>query len=174
MKDLIVLVLPIFLLMGCRGENEKDVLFEMSYRVEFEIPAGLNTVEDHFFPFRDIDSTLDSLLVFHGYSREDISTVNPKTARLTSIFDGDNYDFIHEFSLYLFNEETNDLSHEAFWRTEIPLNTRDVLDIPGTLLDGTAFFLEPKFNAELRFDTRLITTTFTSTQAEFTFVIRGK
>lgn len=172
-----VLLLPVVLIlgcMGCNGDNEKDVIFEMTYRVDFEIPAGLNTIEDHFFPFRGVNSILDSLLVFHGYTRDDISTINPRSARLTSAFSGEDYDFVQEFSTYLFLGETNNLGHEAFWRNEVPLNTRDILDIPGTLLDAKEFFLEPKFNLELRFDTRLVTSTFTTTQAEFVFVVRGK
>ena len=166
--------LPVLFFASCDGEEQKDVIFEMAYRLEFEIPAGLNTIEDHYFVFRNNTSTLDSLLSFYGYEREDISAINPKSARLTSLFSGDEFDFLHEFSLYLFKDENNNQAHEAFWRTEIPLNTGTIVDIPGTLLDTKDFFLEPKFNAELRFDTRKTTTTFVATRIDFVFVVRGK
>lgn len=174
MKKIFLFVLPILLFCACRGDNQKDVLFEMPYRVDFEIPAGLNTIEDHYFQFKNMTSLLDSLLDFHGYTHDDISVINPKTARLTAQFSGEEYDFVYEFSLYLYSGETNPETHEAFWRTEVPLNTNGILDIPGTLLDATEFFLDPRFNAELRFDTRTITSSFVNTQADFTFVVRGK
>ena len=174
MRKLFLFVLPVLLFCSCRGDDEKNVLFEMPYRVDFEIPAGLNTIEDHYFQFKNMDSLLDSLLVFHGYTRDDIGVINPRSARLTSLFSGETYDFVFEFSLYLFNGEVNLETHEAFWRTEVPLNTDGILDIPGTLLDATEFFLEPEFSAELRFDTRLVTNSFVNTQADFIFVVRGK
>lgn len=174
MKKFGILLLPLLFLTACGDDSQKDVIFEMTYQVNFEIPAGLNTIEDHYFQFKNINSTLDSLLVFHGFTRDDITTINPKTARFTSLFADEEYDFIHECSMYLFQGAANSEIYEAFWRTEIPLNTRDFLDMPGTLLDATDFFLEPKFNLEWRLDTRTITPTFLTTRADFTFVVRGK
>ena len=169
---LLFLLLPL-LWLGCKEDGAKPILFEMTYRVDLEIPAGLNTIEDHYFQFKRINSLLDSLLSFHGFTREDISSVNPKTARLTAAFAGDEYNFIRELSLYLFVDEVNGRRSEAFWRPEIPLNTGEILDVPGTLIDGKDYFFEPRFNIELRLDTRDFTNTFIETRLDFTFVIRG-
>ncbi len=172
------LYLVLFLLVlgcsACKKDNQKDVLFEMTYRLDFEIPAGLNVVEDHFFQFRNIESNLDSLLSFHGYTREEIGTINPKSAQLVSVFSGDEYDFVQEFSIYLYDGQKNNLIYEAYWRNEIPFNTGSLLQVPGTLLDATDFFEEDKIHIEARFDTRTTTTSFVNTRMDFTFVARRK
>jgi len=172
-----VYLIPILVMLccsGCRKDNRPDVIFEMTYRMDFEIPAGLNTVEDHFFQFRNIESNLDSLLSFHGYTREDIGSINPQGAQLLSSFSGDEYDFVYEFSIYIYDGIQNDLAYEAFWRNEIPLNTGRLLQVPGTLIDAKDFFEGDKIHIETRFDTRTTTTSFIESQLEFTFAVRKK
>ncbi len=171
-KLLLLLVLP-FLGFACKEDGQKSILFEMTYEVDFEVPAGLNTIEDHFFVFQNQTSILDSLLKFHGYTREDISEVNPQIAQLTSIFSGEEYDFVRELSLYLYVDEVDGRRSEAFWRPSVPLNTGGILEIPGTLINAQDFFFEPKFNYELRLDTRQFTDTFIGTRLRISFVVRG-
>ena len=173
MKNLLWLALLPFLAYNCTKENQKQVLFDMVYQVDLEIPAGLNTIEDHFFVFRNVTSTFDSLLSFHGYTREDIGEVNPKSVQLTALYAGEEYGFVQELSLNLIDEDNNGFRSEAFWRNEVPFNTGGILEAPGTLINAKSFFLEPQFDFELRLDTRQFTDTFISTRLIFSFVVRA-
>ncbi len=176
MKKLLFFLLLPLLIGSCRkGDEQGPVLFEFTHRLDFEIPAGLNTIEDHFFVFRDQISNMDSLLSFNGYDRESVSRITPQELRMTALFAGEEYDFLREVSLYLFVNETNGRRSEAFWRPEIPLNTRGLLQVPGTLIDAKDFFFDDagKFNMELRLDTREFTETFIGTRMEVTFFVRG-
>ncbi|MEL6635188.1 MAG: hypothetical protein AAFW73_02495 [Bacteroidota bacterium] len=175
MKKLSILLLLPLLIGSCKDDRELGpILFELTHQVDFEIPAGLNTIEDHFFVFQDRLSNFEAQLDLSGFRREDISRIDPQELRLTAIFAGEEYDFIREVSLDLFVNEANGRRSEAFWRNEIPFNTRGILQIPGTLIDAKDFFLDDeRFNMELRLDTREFNDTFIGTRLEVTFLVRG-
>lgn len=123
-QKLLMISLGLLLFYGC-DDDELDAAFVMNYpNLEFEIPAGLNTVESHFFVIRNIPTNRESF--FGNFSPEDISAIIPASARLVSL-DGGNvdYDFALEISVRLCTTEdgTEDCRfNEIFYRDPVPEN----------------------------------------------------
>lgn len=127
--------LAIFFLFACNGDD-LEFAFRMEYpnRV-FEIPAGLNPFESHYFIQSDIATNKD--FFFDNFTDEDITEISPFFARLTSLEGiSINYGFLEEVSVRICTEEVYNQSEviekctrEIFYREDIPLNSRNELDL---------------------------------------------
>ena len=157
---------------GCKNE-ELQVLAEIPFRVEFEIPAGINVVEDHFFRFTNLLNNYENILTQRGVAAERIQRINPGTARMTVLFDDTPLGFIQEASIYLFSDEVGRQS-EAFWTPQIPLNQSSILNIPGTLIDASDFFDYDRIHMEVRLDTRQVPTSFITVRLDVTYHAMGE
>ena len=84
MKKFFPFFLVIFLFTGCK--DEPDILFEMVYERDFNIPAGLNTFETHYVYLRDI--SLGSYFTSNNVDPSALLAINPGSARMSTIFSG--------------------------------------------------------------------------------------
>lgn len=169
---LAILLLTVLSCSSCK-EPELDVLAEIPFRVEFEIPAGINVFEDHFFPFEGLQNTYDNVLAARGVDPSRVQRINPATARLVVLFENKPLAFIRELSVYLSSDQVGRES-EAYWTPEIPFNTGDQLNIPGTLIDASDFFAEDLINLEVRLDTREVPSSFLQVRLDMTFNALGE
>ncbi|MFK7932792.1 MAG: hypothetical protein AB8G22_04740 [Saprospiraceae bacterium] len=116
-----LICLPL-LFLSCNPDDGLEFAFRMEYPNNiFEIPAGLNTIESHFFVLEDIPSNLG--LYFAEADTADIRAIVPREARLTSL-DGTNidFDFIFEISIRLCRTDGSLCNREIFYRDQIPEN----------------------------------------------------
>lgn len=161
-----------FLLFGC-GNNDENLLFEMPYRVEFEIPAGLNTIDDHFFEINNIPTNADSIFSFYGVDKDAVFRIDPGIAELSTIFSNVNYGFIQEAAIEIFNDD-NPVGKEVFFRIQIPQNIGSRMDMAATLVDAQEFLKQDNFNIRLILDTRQLNTEFIDTRITFNFRVLGE
>jgi len=172
MKNFVWIVL-LAITFGACNDDEGIELAEVPIRFEFEIPAGLNTVEDHFFEVSNILNITDQVLDGRGVDIADVTIIQPKSARMSVLNDNTQLSFIDECSVSLFSNEVGRKS-EAFWTPQIPLNQNSVLDIPGTLIDAKDFLEQERLNFEVRLDTRTINSQFINIRMEVSFSVRGE
>ncbi|NNE28535.1 MAG: hypothetical protein HKN16_02795 [Saprospiraceae bacterium] len=167
--------LSMVLLLGCQGCDEEplNLLAEIPFRVEFEIPAGINIFEDHFFQFPNLPNNYQNILTQQGIDPSRVKRINPASTRMSVQFDNTSLSFIREASLYLFSDQVGRQS-EAFWTPEIPFNQSDILNIPGTLIDASDFFEESWINMELRLDTREVPSSFINVRLDILFHVVGE
>ena len=147
-KVFFLLLLP-FLFSNCKSDDGLTVAFEMEYpNQSFEIPAGLNTIESHFFVIDNIPTNKD--FFFGSFKEEDIKSIIPAFARITSL-EGNNtdYDFLFEVSIRICAEDNPfNCAREIFWRDQIPANIGNRVDfIPNDIdvkeiLTGESFTIE--------------------------------
>ncbi len=144
--------LAIFLLFACK-EDDLDFAFRMEYiNQRFEIPAGINPIESHFFLQADIPS--NKATFFGNFSEEDITEVSPLGARLTSLEGTNiNYGFISEVSIRICTDEifsqqdiVQKCAREIFFREDIPLNTGDEIDLLPNGLNVKEFLTRDDFS----------------------------
>ncbi len=147
MRYLLLFIIP-FLWSGCR--NDEPILFELEFREDFEITAGLNTIETHHFLLRNINTNLDSYLSSFGYQESDISLINPNNATLEVLFGNSDLDFVFEVSVRAYKENPLDYQ-EIFYRENVPLNTSSVLQLLPTLVDVKKLMQEDVFNIDVAF-----------------------
>ena len=121
--------LSIFLLFACNSDD-LELAFRMEYPNRlFEIRAGLNPFESHYFIQTDIATNKD--FFFGDYTTADITEISPLFARITSMEGTSiNYGFIEEVSvricseqIYTQNDAIEKCTREIFYRDDIPINT---------------------------------------------------
>ncbi len=171
MNKLLYFCVFIFLFSACG--NDENLLFEMPYQVEFEIPAGLNTIDEHVFEVNNIPTNADSIFSFYGYEKDAILRIDPGIANLSAIFSNSNYGFIREAAIEIFNDD-NERGKEVFFRIEIPRNIGSQMSLAATLVDAQEFLKQDKFNIRLILDTRELSSEFIQTRIQFNFRVLGE
>ena len=169
MRVLLVFFLLVFSFSSCTDEAE--TLFEMDYRVDYNIAAGLNTFETHFFELFNIPTNATNLLQANNLTDGEIEAILPKSARLSSVFLSDDLDFIREISVRLINGD-NQNQTEIFFRENIPLDTRDFVDLIPTLPNVKQLMLEDFHNLSIRMEFWEPTPTFVDVKLEFDFQVQ--
>lgn len=165
----IVIILIGLLFSNC-NKNDNDVKFEMAYEREFTIPAGLNAFETHYFVIRDVQ--IGSYLTANNVSAADLISINPGRARLTSKFSGfADYSFIREVIVQIFTDDEND-AREVFFRTAVPLNTGESLDILPGLADVKDYFGNTKFNLFVILNLQAVPQQTIETRFTFSFLAK--
>lgn len=160
-----------FLILFSTCRDEPETLFEMDYRVDYNIAAGLNTFETHFFELSNIPTNATALLQNSNLTDGEIETIIPKSASLQSIFASDDLDFVREVSVRLFNND-DPTGTEIFFRENVPGSTRDLIDLVPTLPDVKRYMLEDFYNVSIRMEFWEPTPTFIDVKLEFDFTVQ--
>jgi len=120
MKKLLFLaILPLFLF-AC---GDKIQGFDMSYQVDFEIPAGLNTFDTHGFPLRNIQTNKNTFLTANGIEEQDITRITPREARLSVNLGEEDFYFVQTIVIEMLEEGPQGDSirlKEIFFRERYP------------------------------------------------------
>lgn len=165
MYKIIPLLLAVFIISACNKNDE--VLFEMAYEREFTIPAGLNTLETHYFYLDNI--SIGDYLSANNVSPSDLRAINPGTARMSTIFSGiGDYRFIQDVSVEIFTDDETQ-SKEIFWLPIVQNNVREDLDIFATLVDAKQYFEHTKFNIFVKLRLKAVPQQTIETRFRFSF-----
>ncbi|HLF63759.1 MAG TPA: hypothetical protein VI603_08400 [Saprospiraceae bacterium] len=134
---------------GCKTDQRTE-LFEMSYVVDFELQAGLNTLETHFYSTPGIQSQFQAQLDALGRPASDIVSVTPKYAELSTIFGDQDLDFMRQVFVRIYDlSDPLNVNSEIFYLDPVPPNTRKVIrPFPG-LANVLSITSEPNFGVEI-------------------------
>ncbi|MDX1409929.1 MAG: hypothetical protein R3330_17390, partial [Saprospiraceae bacterium] len=141
-------ILTMLTLAGCRNDKRVE-LFELNYILDFNIQAGLNTFETHFIVNPAVTSLFEDRLDAQSLTIDDVRSVEPKFAQLSTIFGDEDLDFIRRCEIRLFDPFDPDFSREVFYLDPVPTNTRKVIrPFPG-LSDIKPIISETTFGVEI-------------------------
>ena len=122
-------LLPITMLCLClmqwRCKNDQRTeLFEMQHIVDFELHAGLNTLETHFYRVNNLQSQFEARLSALNRDPNDIVSVTPKFAQLSTVFQDEDLDFIRQVFVRVFDPfDPDHVNTEVFYLDPVPPNT---------------------------------------------------
>lgn len=115
------------LLSGCKTDQRTE-LFEMPFQVDFELQAGLNTLETHFYRTSGIPSNFTQLLNETGRPASDVVSITPKYAQLSTVFGDEDLDFIRQVFVRIYDlSDPNNINTEIFYLDPVPPNTRKTI-----------------------------------------------
>ncbi len=139
----------VLLFSSCRNDRRHE-LFVLPYMVDFELQAGLNTFETHFFRKYQILSQYQVQLDANGRQDSDVISITPKYAALSTVFEDDNLDFIRQVFVRVFDPaDPDNVNSEVFYLDPVPSNTRKVIHpFPG-LADVKRITSLPVFGVEV-------------------------
>lgn len=143
---LLLLLLP-FVHWRCDNRTELPG-FELNYIQDFEIFAGLNTLETHVFEFT-LPTNYASYLTQSGFSESDITAIVPKYIRLVNLAGNVPFDILQRARLNV-SRTDGTLEHEAAYREPVPNNAGFALDLIPTLIEVSDQLSEPRFKIRLK------------------------
>jgi hypothetical protein len=155
MKQLLFILPIVFLISGCNKENRART--EQRLQVQFDLPAGLNTLETHIFVIRDINSFFEATLIESGRSASDIDEINSAAANMEFPFTSGNINFLSRLSVRIFPSGRPDEFKEMYYLDFIPNNVNNPLNLFGTIADLTPIIQNGKFDMEVRLNFRTFT-----------------
>ena len=127
-NQILATILVVLILQGC--SKKQEVIFEFPMQLEFEIPAGLNPFDKHFFIVRNVPTNLELLKAQFGVEEGQPLVIKPTNAIMTSKLQNIDLDFIAEVEISLF-EEDPDEDIIAFLTDQVPINAgRSIVIIP--------------------------------------------
>ena len=141
MQRFLYLSIVTLLLLQCRADSGER-LFDMNFPNNiFIIPAGLNTIESHFFTLDPVPNNLDNLLTSNGLAESEIGRVDPFAASITSL-NGLEFDFVREISVRICDpEDLSNCEREVFYLDNIEFNPGTRIDLLPTLINAKDFFI---------------------------------
>lgn len=157
-------------LFNCKKDDGLGPGFDMIFREEFSIPAGLSTFVVHHFYFENVPSFYQNLLAENQKTDGDITAILPTKSVLSGVFGDASFDFAEEVSakVYLPSEPTFNPVEFAY-RYPTPLDPGNQLDlIPGTQ-DVKKFLSKDRFAVDLSFRLRKTTVEETTVRFDFQF-----
>lgn len=171
-KLLFLLIIPIFFF-SC---GDDGVGFDMSYRQDFEIPAGLNTFDTHVFPFVNIPTNKNSFFTANDVTESDITSITPREARLNINFGDEDFYFVRQVIVEILTEELDNNGNlrwkEIYFRENVPLNTgRSIILLP-SLPQVTEELTSDQFTVRVEMLFRDISPTFIDARLEMVFLTK--
>ncbi|MBP7272969.1 MAG: hypothetical protein KA974_03965 [Saprospiraceae bacterium] len=163
---LISFIILLLSIVGCRKEIEQR--FEIPYEVAFDIPAGLDNFNVHYFDIKNVPTNIDAIVAGNGVTLNDIPAIRPKEFQLTSVL-GIDYDFIYRINIYLFDETDPANIKEIAYYDEVPLNTSSFLSVQPSLVDAKPFLSKPYMNVRVRLQLRHPTSEFIESRLRLKF-----
>jgi hypothetical protein len=116
-------------LTGCT--KQRDVLFEIPFRLNFEIPAGLNPFDKHFFSIRNVPTNLSTLRDKFDISEDQTLMIRPATAVFSSVLQNIALDFIEEIGISVYEGIETDNDTDVFLTDIVPQNAGRNINILG-------------------------------------------
>ena len=167
-RYLLIFLLPLFLT-NCK--KDENVLFRMEYTEAFEIQAGLNTFETHHFLLKNINTNINSYLANYGGSASELLAINPRSARLETLFSNATYDIITDISVRMYLDDPTDYK-EIFYREDVPFNTGSNLDLIPTLVDVKEMLTDERYSIDVAFLFRETPPEFIESRLTFDFFVK--
>ena len=158
------------------NKDRGEVLFQLGYpNNRFEIKAGLSTFETHYFLIRNIPANYLAFLDQYGASDAEVTSIEPRAARLTALSSGFGFDFINDIYIEIFPDGKPEERREIFYRENLPLNTDDQVDLIPSYADLKEFFREHEsFTLQVRlFRLRTPSPAFIECRLDVSFNVRG-
>jgi hypothetical protein len=136
-------------LSGCR-QDQRTELFAMPYFLDFELQAGLNTFETHFYRISNIPSVFEAQLATTGRDASEITSITPRTAALSTVFGDEDLDFIRQVFVRIFDpSDPNNINTEIFYLDPVPPNVRRTIHPFAGLADVREIATLPVFGVEV-------------------------
>jgi hypothetical protein len=154
-------------MMGCT--KQRDVLFEIPFRLNFEMPAGLNPFEKHFFSIRNVPTNLSALKDKFAISEGQNLMIRPATAVFTTILQNISLDFIEEIGISVYEGVDTDNDTDVFLTDIVPQNAGRNINILGFDYDVAAQMNVPTVNFLVAIRLRATTPVFIDANIDLKF-----
>ncbi len=171
-KGVPYIFLVAFLLLFSYSCEKEQVSFYIHDEHDFEIKAGLNTIETHFFVFRNIKNTLPQELYNQGLSFDDVKVIYAGKGLIQPVFDDFQYGDIREVSIWVVSPIDPSIRHEIYYLDQIPYSMRGEMKLLSGIANLKDFLsLHSSYNLEIQIKFRNFVPANTLNRFTYSFAI---
>lgn len=152
------------------NKDDGNELFELKFPpppIEFTIQPGLGTFDTHVYTQSPIPSQYLSRLEDSGHTDDEVDLIQAKDGYLSSLFEDENLDFIHQVSIYIFDPFNPANKIEFFYLDQIPFKEKTSIRLFPGITDVSDWIKSGFFGVEIRLDFREISPALIEMKLEF-------
>lgn len=116
-------ILVSLILISCGADD--PVLFTMDMEVDFEIPAGLNTIEKHFFEVKNVPTRSN----LYGSNLQNVSRIHAHDAILGGRITVADFGIVDRVSVWMISRQDPTLRREIFFQEFVDFDHRGELPL---------------------------------------------
>jgi hypothetical protein len=143
--------------LSCKKEEEGPG-FDMLYRRDFELQAGLGVFVVHHFYLNNVSSIYQSTLAAQGLTDADVESISNVSGEISATFGDARLDFISRISIRVYPEGEPNNYIEVSYRDPAPLNSGPTIGLIPSLADVKDLLKLNRFSIDVAIETRAITT----------------
>lgn len=169
-----ILALLIFILVisGCSGDDRQYI--ERQLNLSFDVPAGLNNIESHYFRIDDVYMFLDETLEINNLDSSQVDQISGGSARLYSRIGGVDFSDIDKISVFAVSQTNKEYRKEMFYLEEIPFRNLNELRMLNGLADFSEFIVDNKLDIEVRIQFRTFSSQSMKLDMDYSYLIFKK
>jgi len=150
MKYILTSILVVLLSLSCNNNND-DRLFEMPLRdVNFDLPAGLNTLDAHYFEIKNIPTNTIDVFNTFGANINNITAIEPGKATLINLFGASGFNFCGEIAVRMFSDNIETRT-EIFYLDPVQVDAGPTVNLIPSDVDLTEYLKEETVHIEIKF-----------------------
>lgn len=174
--SVLISLVAVMMAMSCKKDDRVE-LFQLRYPpppIEFDILPGLNTFDTHIYTFSPLPTEYLARLVSSGYTDEDVISIEPKKAALSSLFGDEDINFISKVSIYVYDPFIPSHKVEFLYLEPVPFKSKTVIQLFPGITDITEWMKAEYFGVEIRLNFRENSPSLTEMKLEFDLRALGK
>lgn len=117
----------------------------------FDVPAGLDYIDAHYFVLNEISTFYDQIIAQEAVPDGATISLVPEKAVITSLYNNVDFDFVDKVSVRIYTNNNPDDKAEAFYIEYIPNTVDGELQLIPTSFEALPFLKSGLVNAEVRF-----------------------
>ncbi len=172
MRILFSFFITIFLIFLSGCSSDSPPVFVMNLEADFKIPAGLNTLDTHYFVLRGVP-TFSRTYVNNQEGRDAISGVFPSRAEINARFDRLDWAIIQEISIWAVSASDSSIKREIFYENRIDFSNVRELKLSSSLSEVKDILFQDQLTLEVRIRLRNITPFEIDTRLTMNFDAHG-
>lgn len=155
MKKLALLILVVTQLVACKKATDPPLARIVVGNLQFGVDPSVQPPYTYYLPINNVQLNALSQINAAGIDTSEISSIRPRTARLSALFGGGSLDFIDAVSIRLcpYGDNKENCGSEAFYRDPTPLGLGGELDLGPTNVDDLRdLVLQKQLNVQVKME----------------------
>ncbi len=152
------------------GEDQ-TALFNMELTADFEIPAGLNTIETYYFPIENVPTFYNQYLNSNGINDESVKHIYANRAVMFAKFINIDMDFVQDISILGARRDDPDSDKEFFYFDLVDINEDQELELFSSINDLKDIVSEEYIDLIVRIKFRAFTPTSLESRIDFSLSV---
>ena len=148
------LAICLLLMVQTSCKKDENYIHEIDTFFDVDIPAGLNTIQSHFFIVENVPTFINGLYDGSSFTEDDVVRVVGATANFRTTFSNLDLDFIERVRVHALDPNDHSIRKEIFYLDVIPFGNKSDIDLIPSIVNVAPYFSNDLVDLELMVDFR--------------------